>query len=303
MLVLALLSAAVIGFVSCSGSSTFTKISVTPANTTVATGSITTPLKFTATETLDDNSMSLDMSSLVTWDLQGTAVIGIDFSGNATLSSTKGVSTITAIDKQNNLNSSVLKTSATLTIADPVSIAITPINAIVSLSTTSSQQFTAIASLDTAPTVTQNLSSLCTWTTTKSSVATIPPKSGVASLISTGTTTITANYTFNISSTLTSQVTGTTTLTVINQPSLTFITVTPFSTNPVSLSTGTVPFSAAWNNSSQDITPNVFWSTSNSLVASINDNGVADLKSAGTVTIYATEPITGVTGSAPLSIQ
>ena len=85
-------------------------------------------------------------------------------------------------------------------------------------------------------------------------------------------------------------------------PTLTSITVAPASST--AQAGGTQQFTATGtysNRSTQDITSQVNWASSNTAVATINTSGLASATSAGTTTISAT--MSSVTGSATLTVQ
>src|SRR4030042_5288128 len=84
---------------------------------------------------------------------------------------------------------------------------------------------------------------------------------------------------------------------------LTAISVTP--TNP-SVAKGTAQqFTATGtysDNTTQDLTTTVTWSSSSTSVATINNAGLATAVEAGTAIITATEPASGISGSTTLTV-
>ncbi len=142
------------------------------------------------------------------------------------------------------------------------SITIIPANP--SVTQGQSLQFTAIGHF--ADGSTQNLTSLVTWTSSNTNVATIN-SGGVATAttsLSGGVTTITATF---------GTVSGSTTLTV---KTLTSINVVPV--NPIVPQSQSLQFNAIGtfsDGSTQNITPLVAWSSSNPSVATINASGLA----------------------------
>ena len=163
-------------------------------------------------------------------------------------------------------------------------ISVSPANASLQLNKT--QQFTAIGTLGDGSD--KDVSSLVEWTSSSPKVATID-SSGMATALSTGTTTITASQ---------RNVSGSTSLTVSVHAN--GITVSPSSET---ISAGqTVQFTATLNGSAVS---GVTWSSSQTTVATIDQNGVATGKAGGTTTIIATATINGTQfqGTASLSVE
>lgn len=163
-----------------------------------------------------------------------------------------------------------------------VAISISPANPSIQL--TKTQQFTATGTF--GDSTSKDISSSATWSSSSTSVATIN-STGLATAVSTGTTTITASE---------SGVSGTTTLTVTTQA--TGLTVTPSSQT---IARGqTVQFSATQNGST---VTGVTWTSSQTGVATIDQNGVATGIGTGTTTITATINGTQTQGTATLTVQ
>src|SRR5579859_51112 len=266
-----------------SGSTTLTvtapvlqSIAVTPANPSVALG---LTQQFTATGTYSDNSQQ-NLTSTVTWSSSLSTIATINSSGLASTSA-QGTTTIKA-------TSGAISGSTTLTVTAPVlqSIAVTPANPSVALGLT--QQFTATGTY--SDNSQQNLTSTVTWSSSLSTIATIN-SSGLASTVAQGTTTITATS---------GTISGSTTLTV-TAPVLQSIAVTP--ANP-SVALGlTQQFTATGtysDNSQQNLTSTVTWSSSPSTVATINSSGLASTSAQGTTTIKATSG--AISGSTTLTV-
>ena len=168
------------------------------------------------------------------------------------------------------------------------SIAVTPANSNIVIGAT--QQFTATGTYSDSST--QNITSQATWMSSNTGVATINT-SGLATGVSTGMTTISATL---------GSVSNNTTLTVKMLPTLTSIAVTPANSNIVIgasqqfVATGTYS-----DGSTQNLTSQATWASSNTTVATINSSGLATTLSVGATTISAT--LTGVTGSTVLTVQ
>ena len=173
--------------------------------------------------------------------------------------------------------------------APPVlnSIVVTPANPTVMVGAT--QQFTATGTYSDGST--QNLTSQVAWSS--SSAAAAINASGLAMGISVGNTSIQATL---------GGVSGSTGLTVVSPPTLTSIAVTP--ANPTILVGASQQFTATGtysDNSTQNLTSQVTWSSSQAAVASVSAGGLATAASAGSTTISAA--LAGVTGSTMLTVQ
>ena len=168
------------------------------------------------------------------------------------------------------------------------SIAVTPANP--TIMTGGTQQFVATGTY--SDNSTQNLSSQVTWTSSKTAVATITT-GGLATGVSAGTTAISAAL---------GSVSGSTTLTVQTPSTLTSIAVTP--ANPTVLVGAGQQFTATGtysDNSTQNLSSQVTWTSSKTAVATINSAGLAAGVAAGTTTISAA--LSGVTGGTVLTVQ
>jgi hypothetical protein len=210
---------------------TLSSIAVTPSNSTNLAGATQ---QFTATGTYSDGSTQ-SVTSQVVWTSSNTAAATITTGGLATLVSS-GTTTISAA-------LAGVTGGTTLTVQVPptlASIAMTPVNPTILVGTT--QQFTATGTYSDGST--KNLSSLATWTSSKTNVATIKTN-GLATALSAGATIISAAL---------SGVTATNTLAVQAAPLL--ITTTSMPTGTVSVaysatlaaSGGTTPYT--WSISS-----------------------------------------------------
>ena len=168
------------------------------------------------------------------------------------------------------------------------SIAVMPTNPTIWIG--ASLQFTATGTYSNGST--NNVSSQVTWTSSNTGVATINTN-GLATGVSTGTTTISVAL---------AGVSNSTTLTVQAPPMLTSITVTPANHN---LERGrTLQFTATGaysNGSTNNVSSQVTWTSSNTGVATINTSGLATGVATGTTTISAT--LTNVVGSTMLTVQ
>ncbi|MEK7353929.1 MAG: Ig-like domain-containing protein, partial [Chloroflexota bacterium] len=172
--------------------------------------------------------------------------------------------------------SSVLNTAtgAIVTILDPVSIAVAPVNPSIALGLT--RQFTATGTF--ADNSTAILTAAANWTSSNPGVATIN-SAGLATALAVGTTTIRATF---------GSISGNTTLTV-TAADLVSITVTPTaSTITAGLTQQFTATGTYTNGTTANITGSVTWISSNPGVATISNAGLATSLAQGTTTITAT---------------
>jgi trimeric autotransporter adhesin len=182
VLMIALFSMIAVGIVSCGSSATFATVSITPANAVAVQG---TTQQFTATETLSDNSMTLDMTSLVTWASSNPAIATIDANGLVTAVTAGGPVTITATDTTNNI-----KNTAQFSVAAAAlnSIVITSSVPSISIASGQTSQFAAAWNGGTP-----DITKIVTWISSDPTIATIDAN-GLAKGVILGSVTITATY-------------------------------------------------------------------------------------------------------------
>jgi uncharacterized protein YjdB len=241
---------------------TISSISVTPEDLTLPTG---ISEQYTATAIYSDGS-SQDLVSGVSWTSSATSVAAIDANGVASILA-EGTTTITA-------TAGAFSDSTTITVvgAHLTSISISP--SAVSLAVGTQQQFTATGSFDDGST--QVLSS-AQWHSSATSVLTVGSNGlgvGVgpgSSVVSATSGTVTASASVTVTS-----------ATVVS------LTISPLNS---SMPAGAVKqFSATGtfsDNSTQDVTPSVLWSSSNPAAATINSSGLATSIATGTTTVTA----------------
>jgi uncharacterized protein YjdB len=267
---------------SCGSESTITTKSIEVAPATASIG-ITTAQQFSATAILSDGTKK-DVTAEATWATSDEALATVNTDGSATgVSAGEAIISATYDGKTG---------SATLTVtgATIASLAVTPTTPSIAAGTT--QQFTATATMSDSST--QDVTDQVTWASSDAAVATLG-SDGLATGLAEGSTTISATL---------NEVTGNTTLTV-SAATLQTIEVTP--TDPsIAADTGqqftaTGTFS---DNSTQDITTQVTWSSSDTAVADISNDagseGVGAGLSAGTATITAS--LSNVTGTTTLTV-
>jgi cyclophilin family peptidyl-prolyl cis-trans isomerase len=177
--------------------------------------------------------------------------------------------------------------TVTISVGEPlVSIAVTPTNTTIAKGQT--EQFTAIGTL--ANNTTEDVTNQVTWTSSNTAVAGIS-STGLATAIAPGVTAISANF---------AGVTGSTFLTV--PKTLVSIAVTP--TNPSIGQGQTEQFTATGtysDNSTQNLSNQVAWASSNTAVAGISSSGLATTHATGTSTISAA--FDGIIGSTSLMVM
>ena len=265
-----------------SGSTTLTvtlavlqAIDISPAIPSISMG---TSQQFVATGTYSDNSTE-DLTPAATWSSSNTAVATVSNAAGSNGLATSvgaGLTTITAT-----LSGVSGSTDLTVDPAKLVSIDVTPTNPSIPMGLT--QQFSASGNY--ADGSVQDLTSLVSWSSSTTTVATVSNaagSNGLATPIIAGQTTITASF---------GGISGTSQLTV-TAATLTGITITP--PNPqIALGT-TLQFTATGDYSdatTQDITAFVAWSSSNGSVAIMSNagstSGLATSVGAGTTTITA----------------
>lgn len=255
---------------------TLNSISITPASQTIAAGTIQ---EFSATGTYSDNSTQ-DLTKQVTWSSDNSSVAAIAQDGRATAYAA-GSAMITA-----SLGSVSAIVALAVSPATLDSITVTPSSPGVAAGTI--QQFNAIGAF--SDSTTQDLTASVTWSSGNNSVATIT-QDGKATTYSPGSTSITATLgSKSASSALT-----------VTPATLVSLVVTP--SNP-SIAAGMIQqFSATGiysDNTSQDLTKQVTWSTSSASIAGISQDGKATTVAAGTATISAASG--GMSGSQELVV-
>ncbi len=250
-------------------------IDITPAIPSISLGS---SQQFIATGTYSDNTTE-DITAAVTWKSSNAAVAMVSnapgTNGLAT-SVSAGKATITAA-----LGGVSGSTDLTVNPAKLVSIDVTPTDPSIPMGLT--QQFSASGNYDDGSV--QDLTSLVTWNSSTTSVATVSNaagSNGLATPVTTGQTTITASV---------GSISGSSLLTV-TAATLTGITVTP-ATPQIALGT-TLQFTATGTYSdttTQDITAFVAWISSDVTVAAVSNAGttvgLATSVGAGTTNITA----------------
>jgi hypothetical protein len=264
-------------------------ISITPNLPSVANGIV---VSFTATGTYSDTTTQ-NLTTLVTWTSSDTT--------RAVISNTPGsqgvASTVSAgtTDITATYGSVTATTTLTVTAATLVSVAVSPTSPSIASGTT--QQFAATGTY--TDNSTQDITSVVTWASTNPGVGPISNAAGskgLANGLTPGVTTISATL---------SGIVASTNLTVSNATLVT-IGITP--SNPT-IAKGTerqfVATGTYTDNSTQNITADVAWNSSNEAIATISNadlsEGLAHGAEVGVVTISAT--LNGVSGATQLTVS
>ncbi len=263
-------------------------IDLTPTNASVAYGLAN---RFVATGVYTDNSVH-DISASVTWSSSVTGVATIsNTSGSNGMATTAGTGStmITAT-----LGAVSASTMLTVTSATLVSIEVTPTNPSIANGLSEALQATGIYTDHS----THDLTSSVTWNSSVASVASVsntPGSNGSATTLSPGSTTITATL---------GGLSGSTNLTV-TAATLLSLGVTP--ANPSIAKGLKSQFTATGtytDNSTQNLTSQVQWSSSDPTVASVSNalgyDGLGVGLNPGSVTITAT--LAGASASTVLSV-
>jgi uncharacterized protein YjdB len=241
---------------------TLTSISVTPDDLTLAIG---INQQFTASANYSDGSVQ-DLVGGVTWTSSTTSVATVDNNGLAAILAA-GATTITAT-----VGSFTDSTTITVVPAQLTSLTISP--ATVSIAAGTQQQFTATGNFDDGST--QVLTSL-QWSSSATSILTIDAN-GLGLGLAPGTSTVTA----------TSGSIAATASVTVTSATLVSLQIAPSNS---SMPAGAVKqFSAVGtfsDNSTQDLSQSVLWTTSNPAVATINNVGSVNSLITGSTTITA----------------
>jgi hypothetical protein len=261
-------------------SATLVSIAITPSSALLAPAS---GVQLTATGTFSDGS-TIRINPSVAWSTSDNSIATLNTTGFVTGQS-GGVVTVTARQGSISGTANILVESAALT-----SIQVSPANAQVPM--TIRTQFKATGTFSNGDK--QDLTGFVTWTSSKSSIATISSAqstAGSATGVQPGSTTISAVFAGQV---------GTAALTVTNA-TLNSIAVTPGSASiSVNASQQFIASGTFSDGSVLGLTGQANWSSSNPSVSVINDGNATGVSS-GTVNVSAT--LNGVTGAATLTVQ
>lgn len=247
---------------------------VTPTNPTIAAG---TSQQFTAVGTFSDGTVQ-DLTTEVVWTSSAAAGAVSNTEGSEGRADGVAVGSATISAAHSGFTGA---TTLSISNAELVSIAVTPVVPVIALGTT--QSFAATG-LFTDGSV-QDLTSAVTWTTSDGAIATVADASdakGLAQSLATGSATVSAAL---------DGITGSTTLTV-SSATLVSIAVTP--SHPAAALGTTRAFEATGtytDGSTQSLGDEVTWSTSDAAVATVSNaagtRGLATTVAVGSATITA----------------
>jgi trimeric autotransporter adhesin len=260
-------------------------VSLSPANATISVGGT---VQFTLTGHHSDGT-TLNLTTSATWSSPNPSDAAIGTNTGLATGLQGGSATITASYET---ASEALTRNADLTVtgAELSSIAVSPATSTIAPGTT--QQFVATGIYNDKSM--RNLSPFVNWTSSNLQAATISdssPSRGLATAVAPGSSLIGA---------VLSPIIGPASLSV-SHATLVSIAVSP--TDPSLTLSQTLPFAAIGtfsDNTTQDITVSVTWSSSAPPVATINAKGLASSASVGTTTITAT--MNSVSGSTTLTV-
>ena len=266
---------------------TITSIVISPANVTLPSGGA---LRFSATGVFSDSS-NQDLTGQVTWSSSNPAVATVVSSlgnGGFTVGVSAGTTNISAQFSFAGA-SATGTTLLTVSSATLASIALSPATA--EIAPASGIEYTATATFTDGSK--ENVNALCSWSSSNPQIAVA--RTGGATGESAGAVTITAQD---------GSVTATATL-LVNSATLTSIRVTPQNSSVAAgFQTGFEAIATFSDGITQDLTPFVIWTSSNSGVASITNRqatpGTATAVAPGTTTISAL--FAGVSGSTSLTV-
>lgn len=259
-------------------SAVLTEIDIAPDGQYIPVGG---QYQLTLTGTYSDNTTQTIPTA--TWSSSDQTFATVDSTGNVTgvRNSNNNPITITA-----SYGGFTNTTTVFITSAVPESLQLTPATASIAGGTTQQYTVNVVYSDGSIQPVTSGIS----WSSSTGSVAGVD-SNGLVTGLAPGQTTISAVY---------NSMTGTASLTV-TPAVLTSIVVTP-ATTVVGIN-GNVQFTATGvfsDNSTQDLTSQAVWTSSNAAFAVISAGGLASGLSAGATTITAS--VNGVSGSATLNV-
>ncbi len=257
-------------------------IEVTPTNPRIALG---TTQQLTATGIYSNNTKQ-DLTKTATWTSTAPACATVSTAGLASAVKV-GSAAITAA-----MGTVSGGTTLTVTNASLVSIGITPTNPSIALGRTLQLTATGVFTDNTV----QDLTTQVAWISSNLAAATIDPATGLAASTGQGSTTVTATL-FGKSGSAILTVTSAVLDSIDVTPSIPSIAL---GTSQQLVATGT--FS---DNTTEDLTAAVIWSSSNTGVATVSNatgsNGLATAVSAGVTTITAT--LGAIAGSTDLTVD
>jgi hypothetical protein len=264
---------------------TLLTIAVTPAIPSVPLGETQ---QFAATGTFTDGSIQ-DITQTVSWSSSNPTVASVSMTtGSVGLATALTQGTTTIIATQGTVNG-----STTLTVNPAALLSITLSPSPLTLPDGTTQQLVATGKYSDG--TTQTLTAGVTWTSSNVAIATVNTSGLVTAVAATGSTLITAQDS-NVTGTVVVQVSSAVLMSITISPSTPSI---PLTTTQQFTATGTYS-----DNSTQDLTSSVQWTSSNPAVATISVSpgtaGLAQSLATGSTTITAASG--SISGTATLTI-
>ena len=252
-------------------------LTLTPTTSSIASG---TTQQYSVDAIYSDGSIQ-PLTAGLSWASSSASTASISALGLAT-GIAAGQSTITVTYGSMSATATLTVTPATLT-----SIVVTPVTTVVGVK--GNVQFTATGVF--TDNSTQDLSSQAAWSSSVASVALIS-NTGLATGLSAGATTITANY---------GGLSGSATLNV-STATLISITVTP--ANPIVPPHSKIQLTATGNFSdgSHLVLSGVSWRTSSAKYAMVSGSGVVRTKKSSNKVVPVSASLNGITGTTQLTI-
>lgn len=264
-------------------------ISIDPVNNTAVAGNVTiaaqTVQQFKATGHYTDKTMT-DLSSSVTWSTSDSSVATVS-QGLAAAVALSGTCNITATGQ--GMTAAVNLTVANLPLQ---AITVSPGTATINKGMTQQFKATGLFSNGTDTIPSQDITSLVSWSSSTTSAATINA-SGSATGVSAGTTDITAQW---------NGVTSPAVTVTVSNLALKSIAITASPSTSVQMG-NTIQLTAVGtfeDNSSQDMTSQVTWSSANPDLVTVDSSGLVTTVYMGRATVTATAG--GITGSIQLTV-
>ena len=259
---------------------TLQSIEVTAANPSLAAG---TTLQFAATAIYSDQSHT-DVTRQAVWTSSSTGIATVEASAGLATGVATGTATIGA-----GFGGRSGETKLTVTPATVVSLAITPASTKLAAGTSQQLAVTGIFTDGTKQDVGSNVS----WTSSKPTVATVDGN-GLAKSIVPGQTSITASCKL---ASVCGAISASATLDV-SAATVVALTVSPPVASIASGFSQQLAVSGVFtDNTTQDLGAQVSWSSSNTVVAAVDSNGLANSQAPGRTTLTVTCRIAAVCGN------
>lgn len=267
-------------------------LAIAPTAPAIARG---TTIAFTATGLYSDGSAQ-DLTASVAWSSSDPAIATIAPSGLATGAGV-GQATITAT-----VGAIAIGTTLTVTAAQLARLQIDPPSPSLAAGTTLQLRATGTYTDGT----TQDLTPSVTWSSSAMAVAQVSNASGSvgrATALAAGTTAITATAGAGASTALSTTVTL-----VVTAATLATLDIAPSDpTLPRGSTTAFTATGAFTDGTTQDLTAAVTWTSSDPTIATVSNGGatrgVVTTLAAGTATITATDPATGVSDTSVVTVS